>query len=254
MRHPLLLAAGSMLDVAPEVFIDVAAAAGFDGIGLRASAEHHPTGAPGVEGIRDRSRHRGLRIADVEVFRLGTSTDVELDALIAAAGALGAGALLVVSDLASEDATGAGLTDVAGRCRPAGIVAALEYMAWTTPSDPLTAIDVALATGCRLVVDLLHHHRVGAGIDELRAIVESGTLGWVQLSDGPFAAPDDLLHEARHGRLLPGAGELPLAELLAVVPADTPISVEVQSDELAHLAPAQRAVLLHDAARRVLAG
>lgn len=55
---------------------------------------------------------------------------------------------------------------------------ALEYTAWTTPADPARAVAMALVTGARVVVDVLHHVRVGAGVDELRAVVESGLLGW----------------------------------------------------------------------------
>jgi hypothetical protein len=58
--------------------------------------------------------------------------------------------------------------------------------------------------------------------------------------------------EARHGRLTPGTGILPLRALLARVPAAVTISVEVQSDDLLALSPGERARLLHDAATAVL--
>jgi hypothetical protein len=76
----------------------------------------------------------------------------------------------------------------------------------------------------------------------------------VQLCDAPLPAPadGDLVHEARHGRLPPGAGELPLGELLECVPDGIVISVEVQSTVLGELPPAERARLLHDAARGVI--
>ena len=66
----------------------------------------------------------------------------------------------------------------------------------------------------------------------------------IQLCDGPLALPESLelpdelplgmtadgsvlQVEARVQREVPGEGEFPLAELLAAVPAGTPISVEV---------------------------
>jgi sugar phosphate isomerase/epimerase len=128
-------------------------------------------------------------------------------------------------------------------------------MAWTAPSGPLDAIEVANDTGCELVVDLLHHLRVGAGTAELEAIVACGRLGWVQVCDAPAAAPvgrDALIHEARHGRLLPGTGELDLAPLLACLPTGTVISIEVQSDALLGVPPFERARMLHDSTQRVL--
>ena len=95
-----------------------------------------------------------------------------------------------------------------------------------------------------IVADVLHHHRVGAGVAELRALVDSGRLGWIQLCDAPQDAPADLLHEARHARLAPGSGALPLDELLAIVPAGIVRSVEVQSDAMAAMSPSERAALL----------
>lgn len=242
--HPLILAAGSMLDEPAEVVVDAAAAAGFDGVGLRLSGEHavHGPVTPGVP------------VHDVEVYRIdGSATDPE-PLLDAAAGA-GAHAVLVVSDLGDRGATVDALGALVGECRARGLRLGLEYMAWTDPSGPLDAIEVAHATGCEIVVDLLHHRRVRAGVAELEAIVASGRLGWVQLCDAPAVTPigrDALIHEARHGRLLPGTGELDLAPLLACIPSGTVISVEVQSDALSTVPPFERARMLHDSARRVL--
>jgi sugar phosphate isomerase/epimerase len=130
------------------------------------------------------------------------------------------------------------------------VAVAVEYMAWTTPNGPEEALGVARATGCGVVVDLLHHLRVGAGPDELTALVSAGAVAWVQVCDAPLPAPDDLVAEARHGRLPPGDGELPLTELLRIVPPHLPWSVEVQSDRLAsELAPPARARRLAEATR-----
>ena len=57
----------------------------------------------------------------------------------------------------------------------------------------------------------------------------------------------------RHRRLPPGHGELPLLDLLRAVPAETPMSIEVQSDELRHIAVETRATMLHRAAVDTLA-
>lgn len=242
--HPLILAAGSMLDQPTEIVIEAAAAAGFDGVGLRLSGEHAVPQSTGP----------GVPVHDVEVYRIdGSATNPE--PLLDAAAAAGARAVLAVSDRNDRSATIDSLAALREQCHVRGLRLGLEYMAWTDPSDPLDAIDVALATHCEIVVDLLHHVRVGAGVDELDAIVASGRLGWVQLCDAPAATPvgrDAMIHEARHGRLLPGTGELDLAPLLACLPADVTVSVEVQSDPLLAVPAHQRAQQLHDAARRAL--
>ena len=250
----LLLAAGSALDAHPLTLIDVAADAGFDGVGLRLAFDGpDPPNHAELSGYVTRAAHRSIVIHDVEVYRINSSSP-DPGPLLDAAAALGAEAVLAVSDDPDLVATERQLTVFADRCRAAGVAPALEYMAWTTANDPATAMQLAAATGMHIVVDLLHHHRVGAGPDELATIVASGQLGWVQLADAPARAPDDLIHEARHGRLPPGDGELPLGPLLDALPSDVTISVEVQSDDLRdRLPPAARAELLADAARSVLA-
>lgn len=249
MTHgPLILAAGSMLDVDADALADAAAGAGFDGVGLRISGEH---GDGDLAALASRIAARGLVVHDSEVYRIGHDA-ADPDELVERSAAVGSSALLVVSDLPDHVATVAALHALVDRARAHGLRIALEYMAWTTPSSPLDALAMAREVGCVLVVDLLHHVRVGAGRAELDAIVDAGVLGWVQLCDAPADAPADLLHEARHGRLPPGDGALPVRELLTSVPAGTAISVEVQSDDLGRLPAAERARLLHDTARAVL--
>lgn len=248
---PLILAAGSLLDQPAEVLLDAAAAAGFDGVGLRLSGEHAATDPARLGAL---AASLGLTVHDVEVYRIDDAAP-DPGPLLDAAAAVGAAALLVVSDLADRSATLDALSSLRERCDAHHLRLGLEYMAWTNPSGPLDAIDVAAATGCELIVDLLHHLRVGAGAAELDAIVASGRLGWVQLCDAPPTAPtgrDALIHEARHGRLVPGAGGLDLAPLLARIPSDVTISVEVQSDVLSSVPAGERAQRLHDAARAVL--
>ena len=54
-----------------------------------------------------------------------------------------------------------------------------------------------------------------------------------QLCDAPSRRPatnEAIIQEARSGRLPPGNGELPLRELLAALPQDSAIGVEVPMD------------------------
>jgi len=245
-----------MLDIDAFALVDAAADAGFDGVGLRLSGPH---AVADLAMLRQHASDRGMSIADVEVHRISVGTHADdAAALIASAAELGATAVLVVSDFADTATTVAQVASLAERCRANGLRLGLEYMAWTNPCEPIIAVEMAQAAGCELVVDLLHHVRVGAGAAELEAIVGAGVLGWVQLSDAAEAVrPMDhaaLVHEARHARLAPGEGTLPLRDLLRHVPSDTVISVEVQSDRLLQIPPRERAQSLHDSARRVLAG
>jgi sugar phosphate isomerase/epimerase len=250
VRAPLVLtlAAGSLLDASPVELLDAAAGAGFQGIGLRLSHDHAVDRA-GAGDVARRAAELGLVVHDVEVHRI-TAERPDPGQLLELAAAVGARHLLVVSDVPDVRLTAAEVARAVRLGEGLGVRVAVEYMAWTNPGHPAGALRLAEATGCGIVVDLLHHVRVGAGPEDLAALVAAGAVAWVQVCDAPLAAPADLLREARHHRRLPGEGELPLAELLAVVPADVTWSVEVQSDALAaELDPLARARCLADATR-----
>jgi sugar phosphate isomerase/epimerase len=244
------LAAGSVLDQPAAVVIESAAAAGFDAVGLRLSGEHAVGDAAALGAL---ARSAGVAVHDCEVYRIDAAR-LDPGPLLEAASAAGAANVLVVSDLDDRTATVDRLGELVTQAHPLGVRVGVEYMAWTDPDGPIGAIDVAAGAGCVIVVDLLHHVRVGAGADELDAVVESGHLGWVQLCDAHPPAPgrDDLVAEARHRRLPPGRGTLPLRALLDRLPADVTISVEVQSDDLLWLSPLERARLLFDTSAAVL--
>ena len=132
----LCLAAGSLLDADPFVLADAAAAAGFDGIGLRLSHDH-ALDAAGLRRLAAHIGHLGLTVHDVEVHRIGDDANgngADIGPLVDAAAAVGARHLLVVSDLADNPSgrehTVHRLGTVADRCRAAGLVAGIEYMAW----------------------------------------------------------------------------------------------------------------------------
>lgn len=242
-----------MLDLRATSVIEVAATAGFGTVGLRLSGEHAVADAAAIAAV---ARDLGVAVHDCEVYRISDDA-IDPTPLLEASAAAGASRVLVVSDLADRAATVDAVADLVERCRPLRLTVGLEYMAWTDPCDPLEAVGVSRRTGCVVVVDVLHHVRVGAGVAELDAIVASGRLGWVQLCDAVGRTHggdrETLIHEARHRRLPPGAGDLPLRALMARVPAGVTISVEVQSDALSRRAPLERARLLFDSSSAVLA-
>lgn len=255
----LSLAAGTVLDAAPEEAIDAAAAAGLDALGLR--FEERPGDAV-LSRLRERIDAAGLRVLDVEVVRLTPDTSAaDVDWLVDTAGALGARFVLTVSHDDDRDRTRRELERLCDRAAPLGVAIGLEFMAFTSIGRLAEAHDVVVATGrpnIGVLVDVLHLARSGGTPADL-AGPAGARIGYVQLCDGPAAAtegPGALVDEARHHRLMPGEGELPLLDVLAALGdrfEDIPVSVEVQSDVLAaSLGVSERADLAMRTTRAVL--
>ena len=218
---PLIVAAGSALDADPYELAEAATAAGFDGFGLRLS-DHHQLSDP-VD-FRRYAAGLGLTLHDAEVIRVGSALDP--GPLLEQAAAAGAAAVLVVSDTGVRRTTIDGVADIVAIAEPLGLVVGLEYMAWTDPTTPAEAVAVSRATGCVVVVDVLHHVRVGAGRRESsRWSSHRGFSGGCSSATAVRTAPPEgeLVSEARHHRLLPGHGSLPLADLLAAFQFRTPV-------------------------------
>lgn len=105
-------------------------------------------------------------------------------------------------------------------------------------------------------LDLLHHIRSGGAVADL-VQAPQGAFRLVQLSDGPVSVSEDkLAWEAGMQRLLPGAGDLPLREMMALMPPAARVTVEVPQEEqiVAGLSPLDRARRAVDAALTVLPG
>ena len=94
-----------------------------------------------------------------------------------------------------------------------------------------------------VLIDNLHLSRSGSSIEEVRAM-PTELFPYLQICDAPAERPTDfggLLDEALNGRLCPGEGSLPIAELLRAVPA-VPLSFEVRSKFLRDITdPVERA-------------
>lgn len=107
----------------------------------------------------------------------------------------------------------------------------------------------------RLLIDTMHLVRSGSGAADLSAL-EPGHIGYAQLNDTTLAPRlDNYMEEAMYERMVPGEGELPLRDILAALPPDIVIELEVprRSLALAGVGPIDRLRPCVDAARRLLA-
>lgn len=229
----LSLAAGTVLDVSAARTIEAARAAGFDGCGLRPTKQE--LAPEHLRELRSRLDDSGLTLLDVEVVRLRADDDAAAHLrLLDAAAALGAVHLLAVSEHDEHASTVGAVTWLAEQAAQRGVRVALEFMAFTSVRslDHALRVIAESATGnVGVLVDALHLHRSGGQPQDLGR-VPGGELAYVQLCDAAVAGPRDLADEARHHRLLPGDGHLPLLELVDAAGGDVAMSIEVQSDEL----------------------
>ncbi len=91
----------------------------------------------------------------------------------------------------------------------------------------VAAVEHAARPGCRLPIDTMHLIRSGAGAADLAAI-DPGKFGYAQICDVPLQSPGmSYGEEAMFERLVPGEGDLPLAEIFAALPRDIPVGIEV---------------------------
>jgi sugar phosphate isomerase/epimerase len=160
---------------------------------------------------------------------------------------LGARYLNVICDDPDTGRFADRLAELVRLARPYRVRPVIEFTAWRPIRTLGSAVAIARGSaGAGLLLDTLHIQRCGVTVAELAA-VDPVLLGYLQLCDAPARPPhgigvpaalprgqdisqgDDAVLEARTMRLLPGEGELPLAELLGVLPDSLPVSVEAPS-------------------------
>jgi sugar phosphate isomerase/epimerase len=147
------------------------------------------------------------------------------------------------------------------RAAAGGLGLGLEFMRFTevrTLADALGVVRAAGHPAGGVLIDMLHLVRSGGRPEDLAGI-DPDLLAYAQLCDAPAAPPGEalgqLVNEALVGRVLPGDGALPVAEILAHLPAGRPLSCEIMSSALQerHPDPVARAKVVADATRAFLA-
>jgi len=119
----------------------------------------------------------------------------------------------------------------------------------------LAALDHVGRPDFRLLIDTMHLVRSGSDAEDIAAL-DPDRFGYVQLSDAPLRPRfDSYMEESMYERMVPGDGELPLRDVLAALPDDLVISLEVPQRSLAEagVGPEERVRRCVDAARALLA-
>jgi sugar phosphate isomerase/epimerase len=261
------LAALTALELAPPELVDVAAACGYDHVGLRLLPA--TSGGPAYRLMDDEAGLRetiarldatGVTVADLEVVAIRPETEIaSFSAFFETGARLGASNILVAAydpDLGRFAERFARFCEAAA---PHGLTADLEFMPWTSVPDLATAKRIVAEVrqpNAGVLVDALHFDRSGSSLRDL-ASIPVGQLHYWQLCDGPARRPattEEMMHAARNERMFPGEGGIDLVSLARAMPADIAISIEVPTTELARTVDAKtRAARALKAAKGVIA-
>jgi sugar phosphate isomerase/epimerase len=107
----------------------------------------------------------------------------------------------------------------------------------------------------RLLIDTMHFVRSGSGAADIAAL-DPRVIGYVQLCDVPLISRHaTYMEEALYERMVPGTGELPLIDLLAALPRQIVLGLEVPQRSLveAGIGPYERVARCVAATRDLLA-
>ncbi len=253
----LSLAHLTVLDTTPPELVSVAAAAGFRSIGIRLTATPS-VGVPPYDMLREgpllretlaRLADTGVSVLDTEFLRFEPEHPVGIpEGFLEVSARLGAKNVLVMSAEPEEARTLERLGELCDRAAGYGLHACLEFAIYTgvrTLADAARVVATSKRSNASVLIDALHFSRSG-GRPAHVASVDPALFRYAQICDaGPdLPGPDDtqaLIREARTGRLLPGEGVLPLAELVAALPRSVPLAIEAPCRASAELAAPERA-------------
>lgn len=255
----------TVIELSPPELVTAAAAAGFSHVGLRLRPPSPEQRQPPILGDTPMRREllrrlddTGVRVLDVEIVRLlPGQTVADFEPLLETGARLGARYVLVSGEIPDASALADAFAAFCGLAAGHNLVAALEFMPWTSVrslAEARALVETADHPNGRILVDAIHLDRAGEGAADLAGI-DPSRLAYFHLCDAPRERPADLatmLHQARAARLPPGEGGLDLSGMLAALPADMPIGVEVPMRAWTE-PPAQRAAGLLAATRALLA-
>lgn len=239
----------SAIHLSPSELVVNAAAAGFKSVGLRlnpafpgAPSYELPKGSKAAAEFRSLLDGEGMRVFDIEFFIIGPEfSAAAIEPIVAAAADIGAKRLSACGDDTNHDRLLGNFIAFCALAARYGMSADLENMGWRTVKtyeDSAALVQSSGQSNAGALVDAIHFFRNGGRVDEINIDI----VRHLQLCDvaGPAPQrPEDMVAEARSGRLAPGDGDLPLEKLLAKLAGTAHISVEVplvgNGDAVAHL-------------------
>lgn len=259
--RPLSLAAGVLPEHGPEVVVQAAGEAGYPFVGLTIDPEHWDSQS--AQAVERGVRAHGIGVLDVEVvwIRAGGELRDDFETIIDAGAALGARNVLVASRESDVSRNAEALHRLCERAAPAGMRVALEFLMIAEVRSLSLAHEIVSACdhpAAAILIDTLHFQRAGESIASL-AEIDRRLLPYAQLCDGNLECEptfDAYLRDALDLRSAAGEGELPLRDVLACLPDECPLSLEVRSERYRQEfpRPVDRARAILERTSRYLAG
>lgn len=259
----------STFGMPPVEFVELAAdlGCGHVGIALAPMAGYNPHNYPDWS-LRDDAAlrramvsaldNRGVGIGMVEGFALVPDHDIracaaDLD-LVRELGATRIACVSLDKDLQRTIEGFAVLAEMAGE---RGLLVSAEMGSLGPYGLVGAALEMAAGIGrgnFSLMLDAMHYFRMDNSLEQLAAF-DPALIGYVQLCDVPWKRRfETYMEEAMYERMVPGQGELPLREFVALLPADVVVSLEIPIRSLAEqgIGPRERLAPCVAAARDLL--
>jgi sugar phosphate isomerase/epimerase len=231
-----------LCEMAPPDLVRIAARHGLAAVTLfvrppSRALDIFPMVTPGavLRETRAALRDTGVRVHNTEVFSITPRRDVaDFEPGLALAAELGAARATV---LVNDDDAGRASASLARFCEMAaahGLRVSLEFMPYAVVRTVAGAVEMVRAVNhpaLSILVDSLHLARGGEAPGGITPEI-APLFGSAQISDARLRPPADPFDEAVRNRMVPGDGELPLRALLAALPPDTPLDIEVPLSDL----------------------
>lgn len=230
----------SVFGLDPVAFIDLAAELGAASVGLNYRGASNPIPPAVSSGLREAPERReairralqdtGVALALMEGFAIGDDLDAvqtmqDLDDVAA----LGAEAICCIAIGRDEARMADHLRQMAQWAAERGMAVTTEVGAGRlrTWEGAVRMAEAVAHPGFGLLLDTMHFFRSGGTVDAFAAL-DPALIRYVQLCDVPMPAViEDYMAEALFERRAPGDGDLPLAQLVPLIPRHARISLEI---------------------------
>ncbi len=230
------LAAGTCPEAGPTELISACASVGWPACGVWFDARTWT--AATTREVRRRFDDAGMVALDLEPIFVTPDGD-HGDQAVDVAAEVGARNVLVVGRGVEGSALSDRLAQLCDRAADAGVGCSLEFLPIMSVRDLASAVAVVEATGrenASVLIDNLHLSRSGGTPDQV-ADLDPGLLAYAQICDAPAEPDGDLTVDALDGRSVPGAGQLPVEDVIRALPPGLPLSLEIRSAELRERLP-----------------